>query len=126
MTRFQVVGGSLLEQRFRLTLRVHNPNERDLVLESLRFEMLAGESRLASGGSAEQVTIPKTGDAMLEVEGNSRLIELLGEAPDMFDASGKLHYRLRGEAQVKGYGTLPFDSSSELDVGRLLKRGSGR
>lgn len=118
----QLVGGSPLAPRFVLTLLVRNPNDRELVLDSLRFEMVSGERRFASGMSASAATIPALGEGAVELEATSRLPELLAGLPDMLDDSGFLRYRLRGEAVISGYGVIPFDRPAKLDVERLLRR----
>ena len=113
----------MLEQRFKLTLRVHNANDREIVLNKLHFQMLAGEDAFASGESNSTMTIAKNADTLVEVEGKSRLMELFGKLSSMLDDSGKLHYRVRGTADIQGYGTLPFDRPAELDAAKLLLRG---
>jgi LEA14-like dessication related protein len=118
---FQVVGGNLFEQRFHLTLRVRNPNARELALEKLNFDMLLGEHRFASGMATAPVTVPPSGEALVEVDGTANLVGLLGQASSQIDAAGKLHFRLRGQAEIGGYGMVPFDHPAELDASRLTR-----
>lgn len=132
VANFQFVGGNLFEQRFRLTLRVQNPNDREIVVRKLNFEMFAKEGGgaelaplpFATGGSDLRTVVQKNGETLVEVDGKSRLLELLATVPEMADAAGKLRFRLRGAADIDGYGNVPFDRPVEVDAARFLQRGN--
>lgn len=112
-------GGSLLTQNLRLHLEVRNPNSRELGLEQLDFEWLAGDEVFARGVSARPVVIPAGGQAHIELEARLQLLSLLQRLPRLVDAEGMLAYRLRGKAQIQRWGEAPFDQSGLLDLQRL-------
>ena len=112
----QLAGGTLFEQRLKLKLRVYNPNDREIPIESLHFQFLAGDKRFASGQSSHPVLIPAQGEALVEMDAAMQLASLVRNLPELTGGDGKLHYRLRGNAEVKGYGQVPFDHPGELDL----------
>ncbi|NSL55564.1 LEA type 2 family protein [Uliginosibacterium aquaticum] len=116
----RISGGNLFQQKLRLQLRVTNPNALDIGVESLVFEVLVGDSQFASGRSSAPVTIPKRGEGRVDVDADAQVLGLLRRLPELTGGDGKLHYRLKGEAQIKGYGRTPFDQPGELDVSKLL------
>lgn len=122
----QLAGGNLLQQKLRLQLRVKNPNGVDIGVESLSFDLLVGEGRFASGQSVAPVLIPKHGEALVEVDAKAQVLGLLSRLPELTVADGKLHYRLKGEAQISGYGKAPFDQPGELELRKLQGLGGAR
>ena len=113
----QFAGGTLFEQRLKLKLRVYNPNDREIPLEALSFQFVAGDKRFASGQTSRAVRIPGRGETLVELDASMQLASLLRHLPELTGGDGKLRYRLRGSAVVKGYGGVPFDHPSELDLG---------
>ncbi|MDQ8020972.1 MAG: LEA type 2 family protein [Moraxellaceae bacterium] len=117
----QLADSRLLEQRFRLTLRVTNPNDRELALEGVSFQMEVNGQRFAQGVGATPVVVPKLGDALVTVEGSAQIVALLRQLPRLAESGGKLRYRLRGEAITRDFGRLPFDRGGEFDPVSLLE-----
>ncbi|KAF7597719.1 MAG: hypothetical protein CGU28_17010 [Candidatus Dactylopiibacterium carminicum] len=111
-----LAGGNLMEQQLALQLAVHNPNNRKIELDALQFDWLAGETVFASGQSLQAVQVPAQGEARIPLTAKLRLLPLLQRLPQLLDADGRLPYRLRGQADVAGYGTQPFNVSGKLDL----------
>ena len=53
---------SLFEQEWGLTLRVQNPNDRELTLNSLDYEIYVNGEKFARGLTNESITLPAMGD----------------------------------------------------------------
>lgn len=119
LVQVRMAGGSLFQQKLKLQLLVQNPNGMDIGLESLNFDLLIGEERFARGQSNNPVTIPKQGEAHVEVEAQAQLLSLLSRVSELATADGKLQYRLKGEARISHYGRAPFDQPGELDLNSL-------
>ena len=67
----------LIEQHFLLKLKARNPNDREIVLETLDFEIeLAGQA-FAHGRTSQPVRLPGQGEGALDVRASSRLRVLL-------------------------------------------------
>lgn len=105
----------LFEQRFVLRLRVNNPNDMDLPIDSLRFELEVAGQPFASGSSSQAVTIPRRGEGVLEVLATSNLGDFLRRFGESGQGEGSgFDYRLRGDMAVAGYGSFPFDSRGQI------------
>lgn len=114
----------LFEQRYRLGLRMRNPNDRALDVESLRFDLaLAGRS-FADGVTTDGFSLPAGGEERVEVVVTSDLGSVLDLLSDWMDGGRALPYRLSGEARLADWGgiTVPFSRDGRLD----LPAGSGR
>lgn len=119
LAEIRLAGGSILQQKLRLQLRVNNPNGMDIGVEHLAFDLMVGENRVGSGQSLAPATIPKRGEAVLEVEAKANVLGLLARLPELTAVDGKLHYRLKGEARITHYGSAPFDQAGSLELGKL-------
>jgi LEA14-like dessication related protein len=121
----RLAGGNLLQQDVKLQLRVKNPNGIDIGVNSVAFELLVGDNRLATGRMATPVMIPARGEGVVEVNAKAHLLSLVTRLPQLLNEDGLLHYRIRGEAEIQRYGSLPFDHAGTLDPERLRIPGQG-
>jgi LEA14-like dessication related protein len=125
----RLAGGGLLEQHFRLTLRVHNPNDRDIPLDGLSFVLDLNDMEFAQGASSRPVTLQRLGDTLVDVDGVSNLatvmqqLQQLKSAPDGSEA---VSYRIHGKLVSGMTGNIPFDRRGEIslnDLGGRRKKG---
>lgn len=66
-----LTGGGLVAQRVRLTLRVHNPNDRDIAFEGLALAVELNGAEFAQGASNRPVVLGRLADTRVEMEGGS-------------------------------------------------------
>jgi len=107
----------LLEQRYRLVLRILNPNSIDLPLAGLSYSLEVNDREFAYGVSRQAVTIPALGEAMLEVDVISSLLDVLQQVQHLGTVKpAALDYRLSGKINLADSPLrLPFDYSGRLD-----------
>ena len=125
---------SLFEQRFGLKLRLQNPNDFDLPITALTYELDINDKRFASGVTNRAVTVPRFASELLEVEAYSDISGVLRQLTDLGKSgAGALRYRLKGVVIVGSSGQqlpfspssgyrLPFEASGELDLSKLDKK----
>jgi LEA14-like dessication related protein len=117
----------LFEQRYVLQLRVMNPNDADIPIEGLTFDVELNGMRFASGVSNSAVTVPRLGEALLEVRATSNLASVMRQLHDLQKGGrGSLDYRIKGSLRVSGYGALPFEKGGELSFPDLVDFGEKR
>jgi LEA14-like dessication related protein len=111
------LSGGLLEQRFRMDLRVSNPNNFELDIDGLSVDLDLNGLPFATGLGNQPVSVPRLGDALVSVEATTGILEL---ARQMFGLaqSGNLTYRLDGIIYLGGIGggSVPFEQSGSLDL----------
>lgn len=108
-----LIGASVLKQQLRLRMRVHNPNDVELPVRGISYEVqLAGET-FASGESERDFVVPALGETefSLDVTANAAgaLLRLLGER-------GNPEYRVLGRVHLaRGLlRSIPFEHKGEL------------
>ncbi len=109
---------SLFEQRYDVQLRILNPNDADLGIKGLRFDIELNDQQFASGMSGQQVTVPRFGSEVVNVEVTSGLSSLVRQVEQMNKTGmNKVRYRIKGTAFVESPGNYkaPFDEKGEID-----------
>jgi LEA14-like dessication related protein len=108
----------LFEQRYDVQLRIENPNDTDLGIHGLRFEILLNEQQFAYGMSGQRVVVPRFASEMINVEASTGLGSLLRQLQG-FNKNGTqtIRYRIKGTAFVDFPASfkLPFDEKGHID-----------
>jgi LEA14-like dessication related protein len=106
------------EQRYRIKLRVGNPNRQPLVVQNVSFRLYLNDEPFADGVGPADVTIAPFSDALLTVDVTSNLYRLFRQVqrfPGREDYS--VHWRVKGSLARAGYGArIPFESEGQLDL----------
>ncbi|MGF1610844.1 MAG: LEA type 2 family protein [Kiloniellales bacterium] len=116
------LGSGLFEQEVEVDLRVRNPNNFDLPLEGMTFDLMLNGQHFAEGFTNESVTIPRLGEARVPVTASTSLVNLARQALGIA-RGGQLDYKINGLAYLRGLTTrtVPYEKSGSL---RLIP-GSG-
>ncbi len=125
----------LFEQRFRVTLRVQNPNSQDITIRGLDYEIIVNDRLFAQGVSGKSMTIPANGENTAEVEVVSTFQRVMEQLQELgIRGKPSIDYAIRGHVSVDGipipvpfeYGdtlTLPgFEEHEKKDGGGRLPR----
>lgn len=107
---------TLLEQRYALQLRILNPNETAIPIEGLNYSVEINGREFAYGVSRQSVSIPPFGEALLDVDVVSNLLNVLQQVQEMSnEQQDSLQYRLSGKLSLSNsLVKLPFDYHGEL------------
>ena len=113
VTAIRPVDATLMEQRFDVDLRIYNPNNRDLSVEGVDFELDLNGKRLARGAGATDLDLPRLGEAETTVRVSSSFLGLARQLMSVGDTQ-TVSYRMKGRIHLRGGGAVPFDKSGEL------------
>jgi len=120
----EIVGVNLFEQHFLFRLRVQNPNDLEIPIRGLRFEVELNEREFAKGVSDKPVTVPRLGEAILEVRAVSSLAVVLGQIDGMIQGGREaMTYRIRGRLFTDPFGGLDFDEGGRIELPRPPRTG---
>lgn len=108
---------TLLEQRYRLQLRIQNPNTVELPIDGLSYEVEINGKPFAKGLSNRAVTVPGYGSELMEVEGTSTLFDVLRQLADLQKGHAKaVQYHLKGKLGLRSGSRVPFDYQGEIEL----------
>jgi LEA14-like dessication related protein len=118
--------GEGMEIRMLLKLRVQNPNDVPLDYNGVSIRMDVQGKRFASGVSDASGSIPRFGEAVVEVPVS---ISVFGIARQVIgiarkDHSGKLPYEIEGKLAGSGIGGVRFNSQGEFTMPAELSEGN--
>jgi LEA14-like dessication related protein len=102
----------LFEQHFDVGLRVANPNDYDLTIEALDFELEINGRPLAKGVSRGGVLIPAASSTVVRVDATMQSHDLIEQIKALQTESLKdgVPYRIRGRVKTgRSPLWLPFD-----------------
>lgn len=110
---------AVLEQVFDVRLRIRNPNDQELGINGLRFDIELNGKEFGYGMSGQQVKVPRFSSEVVNVEVITGLGSFLRQFQEL-NKSGvaKMSYRLKGTAFVVFPSSfkLPFDEKGEVDL----------
>ena len=115
----------LREQRFTLKLKVSNPNDTDLPLERLEFDVEVAGQPLAHAVSDKPVTLVARGETTVEVKASGNVADFLRRLGSLRGDAGSFDYRMKGDAVITGHGRLPFDRKGKVFLHQMLRGKSG-
>jgi len=117
----QPVGGSILSQRFNILLRLQNPNDRDLHVRGLNFDLELNGAPFASGVSNQQLVIPRLGSGTMMVEASSSTLDLIQQIFRLTDRP-TFDYSLEGRVLVDDtlMGSVPFEDGGRITLDRPI------
>ncbi|MDB5799276.1 MAG: hypothetical protein JWL63_215 [Rhodocyclales bacterium] len=117
----RLAGGNLLESRLALKVRVHNENDRDIILDALTFDMLAGDFVLARGARSEPIVLSRLADTIVDIDATARTLDILQRLPALVQSDGRISYVVKGEAVIRDYGRVPFEHTDSLAMPKLSR-----
>ncbi len=115
------MAGQGLEWRFRVTLRVVNPNDTALDYEGLFVSMAVRGSEVVTGVLGERGQVPRFGETVVAIPMSVTALGLLRPlAGLMAGGDPTLPYQLRGTLAAGPFGRVPFSMSGVIDPRALF------
>lgn len=125
ITSLEITDITLFEQRYQVQMRIQNPNDFELPIVGMSYELYLNDSRFARGVSSMAVTVPRFGEALVTVG----MVSDLGSVLESFTTRdsragagyGVFKYRLNGDVKLSNrVGMLPFEYAGEFNLKRAL------
>lgn len=116
----------LLEQHFDVGLRVANPNDFDLTIEALEFELEVNGRPFAKSLSRAATLIPAASTAVMQVEAVTQSTNLIEQFKTLPPATLKegVPYRIKGRVRTdRSSRWLPFDHAGVYGGDEKKKKG---
>ena len=111
----QVVEATLMEQLYRVTLRVQNRTDRPMSIDGGSFDLALNGSDFASGVSNQSIEIPPFSDARIDVRMVSSVFGIVRLVQGFQDREGEpLAYSISGTLATDGLLGIGFEESGEI------------
>ena len=117
--KVDMMTSDILSQKFKVRLRVQNPNDRELPVRAITCKLeLAGEE-FGNGISGEKFRVPAYGEAEFDMLLTTNLASALLRYMGKKDSGAEsVEYRLSGKIDLaKGFvHSIPFSDSGQLPI----------
>jgi LEA14-like dessication related protein len=111
-----LIEANLLEQRYVFKLRIQNPNDMDIPVTGLSFEIKLNDQSFAKGVSNKPVTLTRLSETMLEVTAISNLSGILRQINELrLGNRNSVSYLIKGRLVTGSAIGLDFENSGILD-----------
>lgn len=122
LSSVQLLGASLFEQQWQLTLRAHNPNAYPLKVRALDYEVFIEDKSFARGMSDEKIELPAMGDTLVKTRVTTSLLEMISSFQALNKARGEpVAYRIDGSALL---GSMPVPLKFSYSGSTILPDGN--
>jgi LEA14-like dessication related protein len=110
----------LFEQELRIDLRLRNPNDFEIGIDSVRFALEVNDQAFAHGRTTQELDLPALGEAVVPVKVNVPTNDLLDRVMAL-GTERRLDYRLTGEAELDSlfFRKVPFAREGKLALPRI-------
>ncbi|MEM7081476.1 MAG: LEA type 2 family protein [Pseudomonadota bacterium] len=125
LANVELLSAGLLEQRYRLSLRVQNPNGVAIPINGLDYAVNIGGAEFAKGVSASAFSLPAKGEDVVEIDVSTNLLESARHLYTLFkNGKDNVDYNLSGNINVDlpFINSLPFSRSGVVDLSNLNVR----
>ena len=126
--RINVVGlepipGEGMEMRFKVKLRVQNPNETAIDFDGLALDLDLNGRPFATGVSDGAGSVPRFGETLIEIPVSVSALAVVRQALGVIEGDGKAEvpYALRGRLAGGLLGGMRFSDSGTLKLPEPLK-----
>jgi len=121
----QVLSTDMFAQKFRVRLKVENPNDLELKVKGIEYEILLMGDSFAEGNSTDQFLLPAKGEAEFDMVVTTNFVSSLGRLISR-KGGGKLEdvdYEIVGQISVdKGMlKKIPFNHKGVVDFTRAKR-----
>jgi LEA14-like dessication related protein len=121
----QVLSGDMFAQRFRVRVRVENPNDLELPVRGLEYKIILMGDSFADGTSTDAFLLPARGEAEFDMLVTTNFVSSFGRLLSRV-GGGKLEdieYEITGKVFVeKGMlRKIPFSHRGTVDFSKQLK-----
>lgn len=121
LSRVQMLESNLLEQRYRLTLRVQNPNAFALPVEGMNYALKFADVDFASGVTPSAFRVEANDEQLVDIDVSTNLLRSAQQLM-LYLQSGQdtLDYQLRGSIDIDlpFVGAVPFERYGTVDFHR--------
>ena len=113
-----------IEPRFQVSLRVINPNNSDMTIDGVYYELSLRGKEFITGASSTSTTVPSYGENTLNLQASIGLMKMLALMGDFIrnPDNPKLDYQFRAKIDVREL-MIPLHITKQGDISaELLQR----
>lgn len=124
VSNIEIVEATLMEQLYRVTLRIQNRSDRPLAITGGNFDLELNRRDFGSGVTNQSVTVEPFSDAQIEVRMVSTVFGIVRLIQGLQDRGGEpISYEISGYLSTDGLVGVSFSDSGEIELPKETRRG---
>lgn len=124
LANVEMLKSNLWEQSFRLRMRVDNPNDRNLPIRGMHYQVYLNDMRLATGVTDNHFNVPAYGSEYFDLTVRSNIWRHLRDLLSMVEHQHPIDYRIDGHIRTGLFWAprLTLSERGTLDPADLVLR----
>lgn len=116
-----MTSADIFSQQFLVRMNVQNPNDRELVIRGLDYELFLEGDRFAEGVSNESFVLPALGEAEFEMTVRTNFVSGIGRLLSRLGSRSQVNYVVEGKVftDIAFFKKIPFRESGSVDLSKL-------
>ena len=116
-----MMSADIFNQQFRVRLHVENPNDRDIPVEGLDYELFLEGDSFAEGVSNNAFVIPALGETEFDLTVRTNFVSSIGRLVSRLNGRTQVQYVLEGKVltDIGMFKKIPFRESGTVDLATM-------
>lgn len=113
-----MTSGDIFSQQFRVRMSVQNPNDRDLPIKGLDYELFLQGDRFAQGVTNAPFVVPALGETEFDMTVRTNFVSSIGRLLSRLNGKSSVDYVIEGKVftELGVIRKVPFRESGSVDL----------
>lgn len=116
-----MMSADIFNQQFRVRMHVQNPNDRDIPVKGLDYELFLEGDSFAEGVSNNAFVIPALGETEFDLTVRTNFVSSIGRLVSRLNGRTQVNYVLEGKVltDIGMWKKVPFRESGSVDLSTM-------
>lgn len=113
-----MTSGDIFSQNFVVRLNVQNPNDRELPIKAIEYQLFLQGDSFAEGTNSRAFTIPANDETEFDMTVRTNFVSSLGRLLTRLNGKTRVEYVFEGKVRLDSgmLRTIPFQESGSVDL----------
>src|SRR4051812_2824483 len=119
--RIAMTSGDIFSQNFLVHLNVENPNDRELPIKGIEYQLFLQGDSFAEGTSARPFVVPALGETEFDLTVRTNFVSSVGRLLTRLNGKSKVEYITEGKVLLQSglVRSIPFQESGTVDLATI-------
>jgi LEA14-like dessication related protein len=116
-----MMSADIFNQQFRVRMHVQNPNDREIPVNGLDYELFLEGDSFAEGVSNQAFVIPALGETEFDLTVRTNFVSSIGRLVSRLNGRTQVQYVLEGKVltDIGMFNKIPFRESGSVDLSTM-------
>lgn len=116
-----MMSADIFNQQFRVRMHVQNPNDRDIPVNGLDYELFLEGDSFAEGVSNQKFVIPALGETEFDLTVRTNFVSSIGRLVSRLNGRSQVNYVIEGKVltDIGMWKKVPFRESGSVDLSTM-------